>query len=295
MTDHIVKIDWHGKHAVTMAIRLNPELANEATIAEYIQIGQPYEAEVVHLMDRALRVGDLAVDVGANAGWHTVYMGHVVGEHGHVLAFEPGINTSERLAMNIAANGLFNVAIVERPAWHTGEEVTLWLNSDNSGGNALWDIGDMATNPKSFVRPRPVTMPATTIDEELKARGLGIPRLIKVDVEGAEHAALQGAEGLLRWHAVPYVVCELNAFLERLGSSQEALRGYMHRFGYETWVLYPDGALPKLVPDGCMLSSLCVTNLLFARVADVAALWPIEAVDHTAMARTKGEFRHGSV
>ena len=256
-----------------------------------MQVGQSYEAEVTTLMDRALRPCDVAVDVGANAGWHTVYMGHVVGEHGHVLAFEPGANTLDRLTSNVALNGLFNVTVVERPAWSEAGEVTLWLNSDDSGGNALWDIGDREHNPKSYASPRPVVMQATTIEAELEQRGLGIPRLIKVDVEGAEHAALRGAESLLRWHAVPYVVAELNSFLGHLGSSQEALRDYMHGFGYYTWILYPDGSLPKLVPPGCMVSSSCVVNLLFASIPDVDALWEVETFDHTKVNRTVGEFR----
>jgi Methyltransferase FkbM domain len=121
-----------------------------------------------------------------------------------------------------------------------------------------------------------------------------VPRLIKVDVEGAEHAALQGAESLLQRHAVPYVVAELNGFLEHLGSSQEALRAYMMDFGYSTWILLPDGSLPKLVPPGCMISSSCVVNLLFASIPDVDALWAVETFDHTKLNRTVGEFREAA-
>ncbi len=290
MPDQIVQLAWRGKHNVSMQFRLDEELANEAAITDFLKLGQSYEAEILHLMDRALRRCDVAVDVGANAGWHTVYMGHIVGERGHVLAFEPGSNTLDRLASNVALNGLFNVTIVDQPASSEAGEVTLWLNSDNSGGNALWDIGDPDANPKSLANPLPIPMQATTVEHELEERGLGVPRLIKIDVEGAEHDVLRGAESLLRWHAVPYIVWELG-FLPKMGSSQEAIREYMYGFGYHTWILYPDGSLPKLVPPGCMISSGFVVNLLFASIPDVDALWTIETFDQTKLNRTVGEFR----
>ena len=91
---------------------------------------------------------------------------------------------------------------------------------------------------------------------------------------------LAGAGGLLREFEVPYIVAELNEFaLIQMDSSQAAVRGFMAELGYETFLLYRDGVLPKLVPAGTRIESVYGLNVLFSTVEDVAAFWKVETHD----------------
>ena len=90
--------------------------------------------------------GDVVVDIGANAGFFTVLLGTLAGPGGRVISFEPGAANIQRLKNNIKLNELANVNLVEQPASHTGKEITFYINSDDSGGNALWDVGTYPTN-----------------------------------------------------------------------------------------------------------------------------------------------------
>ena len=53
----------------------------------------------------------------------------------------------------------------------------------------------------------------------------------------------------------------------------------MADLGYDTFLLYHDGSLPKLVPRGTRIESKFFLNVLFSTPDDVAALWKVETHD----------------
>jgi FkbM family methyltransferase len=272
----------HNDQQFPMVLELDPQMPNEHTILGFLHSGMHYESDVALLMLRALRKGDVAVDVGANVGYFTVLMGLITGPTGRVVSFEPDAENIARLQHNIALNNLANVTLIDRPASATAEPVSFYHNSDNAGGHAIWDPGEFPSNAQSKANPTMIRMQATTLDSEMASLGLSGPRLIKVDTEGAERLVLEGARGLLADAGVPYVIAELHEFgLEKLGSSQRDLRRFMQELGYDTFILYGDGSLPKLLPPDTRVTAPYLINLLFSTQENVASLWPIESFDPT--------------
>lgn len=109
---------------------------------------------------------------------------------------------------------------------------------------------------------------------------LPVPRLIKVDTEGADHLVLQGASSLLRGCQVPFVFAELFEFaLQKMGSSIQELRAFMEGFGYSTFALYHCDALPKFIPPGTELRLRDISDILFSTPKHVATCWPLEVFD----------------
>ena len=271
---------------VTMRIVLDPAMPSEQTILSFLQNQRLYEPDIAEVMIRAIEPGDVVLDVGANIGFFSLLMALLAGPAGQVVSFEPAADNLVRLQHNIALNGLQSITVVAQPASDVAGEVTFHLNSDNSGGHSIWDPGRFPPNTQSRANPRTVSLRATTIDAELARLGLGPPKLIKIDTEGAEHAVLRGATGLLAGRKVPYIIAELHDFgLEAMGSSQQDLRRFMSEFGYDTFALYQNGALPKQVPAGTHLTSRYFFNVLFSTPDAVARLWPREDFDATVGAR----------
>jgi FkbM family methyltransferase len=239
-----------------------------------------YEAEVAGLMINVLRLGDIVVDVGANCGFFTILAARLVGSSGHVVAVEPSPASLARLRTNLALNGLTNVAVVDGVATEHSGEAQFYLCSDNSGGSALWNVGDYPGNPKSRENPIAISVPATTVDDELRQRGVAAPKLIKIDAEGAEQRVLQGATSHLANRRIPFVVAELNEFaLAKLGSSQQSLRGLMEGLGYSTFGLYYSNSIPKFIPPGSQIRSPFVVNLLFSTPEKITEYWPVAVID----------------
>jgi hypothetical protein len=99
-------------------------------------------------------------------------------------------------------------------------------------------------------------------------------RLIKIDVEGAEERVLQGGNNVLAVQHPPFIVAEFNAFgLQQMMCSPESLRQYMRVHGYDTFMLYPDGAPPELVPPRKQIVCDHIWNVLFSSTSDVASIW----------------------
>lgn len=259
-----------------LRLELDPRQSNEATVLRALQRGELYEPDVALAMIHILRPGDSFVDVGANLGFFSALAGHLVGPSGRGLAFEPDPRNRARLEVNLGANELRNVVVSDRVAGERAGPVPFFLNRDDSGGSALWDPGLYPGNDASRANPSRMMLTGTTLDAALAEQGM-VPRLVKIDTEGAEHAVLTGAAGLLGRRAVPYVIAELHEFgLERLGSSQQALRALMKGFGYDTFALYQDGSLPKLIPPGTRLQPRFIINLLFSTQERVVEAWPVE-------------------
>lgn len=131
-----------------------------------------------------LAAGDTALDVGANVGAYAVLFGLWVGERGRVVALEPAPDAFAGLRAHVVLNGLERVVEPVRAA-----------ASDRAGEAEFVSEGVQGTNhlaPAGTDGAARIRVPTTTIDMLCAERGLG-PRLIKIDVEGAELAVLRGA------------------------------------------------------------------------------------------------------
>ena len=84
-----------------------------------------YETEVTESLWRLARVGDLAVDVGANIGYMTSILAVKAGARGKINSFEPHPTIFQRLRLNVktgvptgaAANSFYIT-----PLWEIAKE-----------------------------------------------------------------------------------------------------------------------------------------------------------------------------
>jgi len=219
------------------------------------------EPEVTTAMVRCVRPGDFVIDGGANTGVFTLLLSQLVGDGGVVLAIEPGQNNLWKLEENVRINKADNVDIERQPLWNKKEMVKLHM-AQHSGYNSLLRTSDSVAA---------VPMEAVTLDTFDT-----VPRLIKLDIEGAEEMALRGGLRFLKDQACPYIICELHDdALRRLGSSQEALRRFMRDQGYSMFLLHDNGSLPTYVPLRTEVKSPRQNvNVLFSTFDMVAAAWP---------------------
>jgi FkbM family methyltransferase len=255
-------------------MELGYEVPIERSIRGHFDKGIFYEPEVSHPILLALRPGDVAIDVGANIGYFTLFMGLLCGTEGHVISFEPVPDNLAKLRNNIALSELHNVTVIGHPASNTVEDVVFYANNMDSGGSALWDIREHPSNANHVGEMEAIPTRTTTLDAEVERAGLKIPRVIKIDAEGAEQTILEGAKTLLTGCKVPYIITELNEYgLDKMGSSQMIFRQFMEGFGYHTFALYFNGQLPKLIPPGTFINSKWISNLLFSKPEYVGELW----------------------
>lgn len=194
------------------------------------------ELPVQRALAQHLRAGDVFYDVGANVGFFTVLAARLVTESGHVYAFEPVPRNAALIRRNVRLNGLTNVTVVEQAVARASGSGELRL-ARYAGGAAL-----------ATVAPPPdtagvITVTLTSLDDVIRRAGYRAPRLVKIDVEGAEAEVLDGMSWTMR-EIRPLIVCEIDdeqpaAFRHKRVACEAILRAA----GYRTTVLedsYPD-------------------------------------------------------
>jgi len=158
-----------------------------------------YETDVFNEFIITLRPGDMAVDVGACMGCYTLLAAKIVGEEGHVYAFEPEPNLCQLIKTNLELNQYENVTIIQKALWDKPTKLTLSVSRTNVGGHTVIErLKDEAYATE---------VEATSLDEYFKNISKPI-KLIKIDAEGAEYPIIKGAINKLRKNNVQKIIVE---------------------------------------------------------------------------------------
>ena len=174
-------------------------------------LGVDYESETSELIRRVLRPGDVAFDLGANAGYFTLLMASLVGPGGHVHSYEPNPALTKLLAESIALNQfedrvtLNRVAVADR----SSKSVKFYVSQlpSNSGVSALTPI-DWAVRDEVYVDERNVLVDVVALDDYVRERGITRCDLLKIDVEGGEAAVARGMQFVLEKLRPRWIICE---------------------------------------------------------------------------------------
>lgn len=248
--------------------------------------GELHEPGTAFFFAAVLRKGDTVIDVGGHVGYFALLAASAVGEHGRVLTFEPEASNFENLRANVALNGFRNVTATHALVGPQDGDATFYVNADNDGGHALWDVGAHSFNQKSRERVERRALPMRSLDGFLAEHPVESVRLVKIDTEGAELGVLRGAVHTLARHRVPFIVAEINHFgLQQMGTSEAELRAFMREQGYATYFLpdTPPGSLVEL-PPGVEVQVDQVFNVVFARREAVAGIPGFTLTHNVALA-----------
>jgi FkbM family methyltransferase len=158
-----------------------------------------YETIESAFVSALLRPGDVFLDIGANIGWFTLLASTLIGESGHIHAFEPLRPTVGYLRRSVAVNGLqpmvtvheFGLADVE------GEFRLAWKKNSRNPGNSYLVDGERDGIETISIQLR--TLDSLRLDKV---------DFVKLDVEGAEPKVFAGGRNTFKKHR-PIVMSEL--------------------------------------------------------------------------------------
>lgn len=142
------------------------------------------EPHLQRAIRRYVAAGDTVYDIGANLGYVSLSLAKRVGSGGRVVAFEPVPRNIEQFRQNIEINGITNVRLLECAASDRAGEAVIRIAENLSTASLVWH----RNNPSASQ----ISVRTVAIDELVAAGDLGYPKFVKIDVEGAEGAVLDG-------------------------------------------------------------------------------------------------------
>lgn len=149
-----------------------------------------WNPEEYHAFRASVRPGDVVLEAGANVGAYSMLFGQWVGSTGHVFAFEPDPIAHKRLLRHIQLNGLADrVTAVPSAIANDGVTRIRFALFESSGISRLASDGE---EPGTRIQD----VDAVSIDAFCDQNGQS-PNFIKIDIEGAELAALRGARATI--------------------------------------------------------------------------------------------------
>jgi len=153
-----------------------------------------YEPDVARVLASCLTPKCAFLDLGANVGYWSVFASEIIVHPDRILAVEASNATFEHLASNAAINGssftIIQAAVMEQ----AGKAVPFVNEGGHAGARVAGELEQFDGHPQLE------TVETTSIDVLAKRLRLEDTDhiLIKLDVEGAEVAALRGAAATLR-------------------------------------------------------------------------------------------------
>lgn len=248
-----------------------------------------HEVETVAQMRQIAREGMIVLDVGAHVGYYARLCAELVGEGGHVYAFEPHPRTFGVLSGNI--RGYRNITAVQVAVAETEGTAELYDYLMMSASGSLHYDETMRDLQKSQlgaadIAPRiandfPVetfSVRTVPIDDYLASQGVSAVHLVKMDIEGAEIGALRGMKRTIAQSPDLRLVIEYNPQALRSFDfvPEDAFAEVLGMGFSRAQIINSDGTLTDITGDRDHLARLTaqlqqnmgVVNLLFTRQAD---------------------------
>lgn len=193
----------------------------KSVLAFHVALFGTYEKLLREVFRKEIKPGMTVVDLGAHIGSHTLLAARLVGEKGKVFAFEPSPSNYTFLAKNVAENGYTNVIAVHKAVSDKATQLRLYLPDYSMG----------PPNPTAEF----ITVDSITLDEFFDEQNTPVD-FIKMDIEGAEVAALEGMENLVRKNGDLKLVAEFNPeYVRNAGYSPEE---FLHKLAEYGFALY---------------------------------------------------------
>lgn len=157
-----------------------------------------YERRLIDWLNANLQTSDLFWDVGANIGAVTLVAARLCHR---AVAFEPDPRSLELLKQNLLANDIRNVDIVAAALGRqSGTAVLYQASPENTGMTSVLPGRGSTVGQMSVAMMR--------ADDFVAKRPELAPTVMKLDVEGAEHLVLDGANELLQAGRLRAVIFE---------------------------------------------------------------------------------------
>lgn len=186
-----------------------------------------WEPHVVKVFKKYLKPGAVFVDIGANIGYHSLFVSKFLNGQCKVHSFEPQPDLCKQLSKSLLLNSLTCVTVHNYGLANTSENHEIIIRDENIGSSSM--IGAVKENPLVISGRQTVALKRM---DDVFAVADSIS-FIKIDVEGFEYEVFLGGEQTLRKHK-PIILFEYSPLLYRTIDEELPIKilNYLSELGY---------------------------------------------------------------
>jgi FkbM family methyltransferase len=167
-----------------------------------------YELDVQHAIARHLGPGGVFFDIGANAGFFSLVATRQVGPTGACISVDPDPFNAAQIRELARLNATDHWTVHQKAVAEQRGMLRFVTAAPGDSTGHLIDAGSQAATGGRANDHGGIDVEVTTLGDLYAAHGR--PTLVKLDVEGAEVRALEGAPRMIR-EARPHWLIELHA------------------------------------------------------------------------------------
>ena len=164
--------------------------------SEFRSVFETWELEAYRHEKVPVKEGDIVISGGSFRGESSIWFADKV-KYGKVYAFEPSQMSFDAMKANIERNNLEDIIIPVNAALGKGNGEIFFQAKDEKEGPGSWCVIENGTYPVDEI----------SIDRFVAEKGIEHVDFLKLDVEGMELAALQGARQILQRDKPRLAVC----------------------------------------------------------------------------------------
>lgn len=220
----------NNNHLVVSSYLAYPIIVDrrDGIVAQSILYSGGWEPHISSVLTKLVKKGDTVVEVGANYGYHTILLGKLVGDKGHIYTYEANPDVCNQiLYKNIILNDLTNNVHINCIAVSDEEkEVKFLTGYSNLGGSFVIgknvNIDSLTTKIPELKDWTTKTVNTTYLDKDLnKLKNIDI---LRMDAEGSELPIINGAKNLIQSSKHIKIIMEWSVeMLANFGNVQELL------------------------------------------------------------------------
>ena len=201
-----------------------PDDAINDGVVEYMSRGKVFDSDIVDVAKRYIKPGTAVLDIGGNFGQMAIVFSKLVGASGKVYVFEAQDKVFDYLNKNIDANNCKNIKSKSGAVYNINDKILIFPEPDLNLPNAY---GANSINPKlkSGREVRTFTIDSMNIAEPIS--------FIKVDIQGADLFALQGAKNTILKNKMPIIFEFEQEFQEQFGTTFQDYADFVNEIGYK--------------------------------------------------------------
>lgn len=223
---------WHARSGakpitvnfIDQEFELHPSVKG---LSEEILLLGSHEPMCTRVYLQHVQEGDNVLDIGSNLGYYAILAARAVGPAGQVLGFEPAQDVFTILRRNVARSGLANIRVFPWAISNQSTAVEFYGSEIPSWGSLIRE--------QNLLQAQPTTVPAKKLDDLLDEFPGFHPTVLRMDVEGAEMMALEGAQRLLQ-EFKPRIFVEIHPFAFEWKRAHQMIEN-LRSMGYSSGVV----------------------------------------------------------